>query len=111
MDSFSEKTDVSKPDVAASYQFAIVEILVEKMKRAIDKTGVKTCVIAGGVAANLSLRSTLEKRLKGVKILLPDLKYCTDNAAMIAYLGELKSQNNKYEKLDFPIYPNLKLAK
>lgn len=110
MDSFTENEHVSKPDVAASYEKAIVSTLVEKVKRAVRQSGVKTCVIAGGVAANQSLRILLKQTLIDTKILFPDLQFCTDNAAMIAFLGEIKFKNNYKNDLSFAIYPNLKLA-
>ena len=110
MDDFKESDSMTKKDVIASYQQAIVDTLVEKMKRAIDKTNVKRCVIAGGVAANKSLRESLRASLPEIKILFPDLSYCTDNAAMISFLGEIKYQSGNYEALDFGVKPNLKLA-
>ena len=110
MDDFKESDSMTKKDVIASYQQAIVDTLVEKMKRAIDKTNVKRCVIAGGVAANKSLRESLRASLPEIQILFPDLSYCTDNAAMISFLGEIKYQSGDYESLDFGVKPNLKLA-
>ena len=110
MDYFIESDSLTKKDIIASYQEAIVCTLVEKMKRAIHKTSVKTCVIAGGVAANKSLREALKKSLPELKILFPDLLYCTDNAAMISYLGELKFKAGQSESMNFGVKPNLKLA-
>ena len=63
MDDFKETSEISKKDVAASYQKAIIDTLVEKMYRAIDQTKSKTCVIAGGVAANKTLRQCLKEKL------------------------------------------------
>ncbi len=110
MDSFQETENLTKYDIIASYQQAIIDTLVEKMKRAILKTHVKTCVIAGGVAANQALRAALQNALPSTCLLFPDLSYCTDNAAMISYLGELKLKAGKTGSLDFSILPNLKLA-
>jgi len=110
MDDFEETATVSLKDVMASYQQAIVDTLAEKVRRAVKKTGVKRCVIAGGVAANLCLRDRLNTVLSNQYILFPDLSYCTDNAAMISYLGELKMQSYSYELLSFSVQPNLKLA-
>ena len=73
-------------NIAASYQYAIIDVLVQKLKLAVDITGSKTCVIAGGVAANKFLRRHVEKIISNKKIVFPDLSYCTDNAAMIAFL-------------------------
>ena len=109
MDDFKENSKVNKYDVVASYQQAIIETLVEKVKRALNQTRTQTCVIAGGVAANKSLRKSLNSSLRGKKIIYPDLSFCTDNAAMISYLGEIKFRNNKQYPLDFSVIPNQKL--
>ena len=109
MDDFKENSEINKYDVVASYQQAIIETLVEKVKRALKQTRTQTCVIAGGVAANKSLRKSLNSSLHGKKIIYPDLSFCTDNAAMISYLGEIKFRNNKQYPLDFSVIPNQKL--
>ena len=80
------------------------------MKRALNQTKCSTCVIAGGVAANQRLRDCLDLALPGIKLLFPDLSYCTDNAAMISYLGELKFRAGEKGSLNFGVQPNLKLA-
>jgi N6-L-threonylcarbamoyladenine synthase len=110
MDEFEETESLTKKDIIASYQQAIVDTLVEKMKRAIEKSEVKTCVIAGGVAANQCLRKSLKVALPEIQILFPDLSYCTDNAAMISYLGELKYKPGEHISMEFGVNPNLKLA-
>jgi len=111
MDNFKESILIKKRDIIASYQQAIVDVLVEKMKRAIIKTKVKTAVIAGGVASNLCLRNKLKENIKDVKLIYPDITYCNDNAAMIAYLGEKKAKIFKRNNLNFSAIPNLKLKK
>ena len=72
--------------------------------------GVNTCVIAGGVAANKCLRGKLKNGLGDQKIIFPDLMYCTDNGAMISYLGEKKLKSKGYNSLSFGALPNLKLS-
>ena len=109
MDQFKENSKINKHDVVASYQQAIIDTLVEKVKRALNHTRTQTCVIAGGVAANKSLRKSLSSSLSGKKIIYPDLSFCTDNAAMISYLGEIKFRKNKQYPLDFSATPNQKL--
>ena len=109
MDDFKETNSIKLSDVIASYQKAIIDVLVEKVNRAFFKTGFKTCVIAGGVAANQSLRKELSTVLNSKEIIFPDLSYCTDNAAMIGYLGELKVKYDKFESIEFSVKPNLKL--
>ena len=108
MDSFEETDKCTLNDVAASYQSAIIECLVAKMKLATKITGVNTISIAGGVAKNTFLRNSIDKNLSNKNIIFPELKYCTDNAAMISYLGEKKLQIGQKTRLDFSIQPNFK---
>lgn len=77
------------PDVAASFQQAVVDVLVKKALRAIDRTGVKTLLLAGGVAANTLLRETLDGELsaRSMRLVYPPPIFCTDNGAMIAITG------------------------
>ena len=86
-----EKTGVAipVPDVAASFQEAVVEVLVKKTLLAAKQTGINTVVIGGGVAANSRLRSmaTSEAEKVGVSIRIPRPGLCTDNGAMVAALG------------------------
>ena len=110
MDDFTETKLISLSDIIASYQQAIVDTLVEKTRRAMDQTGAKRCIIAGGVAANQCLRNRLNIILPDKDILFPDFSLCTDNAAMISYLGQLKFQSNFFNKLNFSVIPNLKLV-
>ena len=97
-------------DIAASYQFAIIDVLVEKLKNAVDLTNCKNCVVAGGVAANQFLRQHSKKQIGNRNIVYPDPIFCTDNAAMIAYLGEKYLSIGKTSKLDFSILPNMKIT-
>ena len=110
MDDFEKTKIKSLADVAASYQQAIVDTLVEKTRRAIDQTGADRCIIAGGVAANKCLRNKLELVLPENDILFPDFSLCTDNAAMISYLGHLKFESKIFKKMNFSVIPNLKLV-
>ena len=82
-------TVADKADLAASFQAAALETIRIKCKRALDSTGIKSLVVAGGVSANLALRENLEKiaQDKKVKIHYPPLDLCTDNGAMIAFAG------------------------
>ena len=109
MDDFKETKSIKLNDVIASYQKAIIDVLVEKVNRALNITGFKTCIIAGGVAANQSLRKELSSVLDSKEIIFPKLSLCTDNAAMIGYVGELKLKNGNYESINFSVKPNLKL--
>ncbi len=76
-------------NIAASFQQAVVDVLVHKVVQAAVRTGVKTIVVAGGVAANSVLRRDLSRRcdLEGLRLVLTPIELCTDNAAMVAALG------------------------
>ena len=110
MDDFKETKPELLADIIASYQQAIVDTLVEKTRRAMHQTGADRCIIAGGVAANQCLRDELDIALPDKDILFPDFSLCTDNAAMISYLGQLKLQSNSFKELNFSVIPNLKLV-
>ncbi len=110
MDDFKETKPELLADIIASYQQAIVDTLVEKTRRAMHQTGADRCIIAGGVAANQCLRDELDIVLPDKDILFPDFSLCTDNAAMISYLGQLKLQSNSFKELNFSVIPNLKLV-
>tara|TARA_B100000945_G_scaffold56437_2_gene41578 strand:+ start:229 stop:1233 length:1005 start_codon:yes stop_codon:yes gene_type:complete len=97
------------PDVAASYQKAIINSLLNKLKLAYEKTNIKTIVIGGGVAANKSLREKTSLIFKDSTVLFPSLQLCTDNAAMIAFLGEKLIKKGFKSNLSIGVYPNLKL--
>lgn len=76
-------------DIAAAFQSAVVGTLVVKCRRALEQTGLKTLVIAGGVSANKKLRADLEQALAriGARVFYARHEFCTDNGAMIAYAG------------------------
>ncbi len=81
--------DVARADVAAEFQQAVVDTLVAKCDRALEQTGFRSLVVAGGVGANRALRQALAQlgQRRGVKVSYPRTEFCTDNAAMIAYAG------------------------
>ena len=84
-------------DLCASIQKAIVDLLVEKVVKALTETGLKQLVLGGGVSANSGLRKALENT--NSQVFLPPLPYTTDNAAMIAMAGFLKFQENDSDVL------------
>lgn len=92
----SDQSDRVKADIAASFQAAAVDTLVLKCLRALEKTGFKQLVIAGGVSANKRLREQLHHRLRllNVQLFCPRHEFCTDNAAMVAYTGYRRLHEN-----------------
>ena len=100
-------------DVAASFQAAVVDTLVEKTMQAATETGVKKVVIAGGVAANSSLRKRMKKETdeRGIRLYLPGMDYCIDNAAMIALTGYLHYQQGEQSSLDLNPRASMPLGK
>jgi N6-L-threonylcarbamoyladenine synthase len=91
------------PDVAAGFQQAIVEVLVEKTLAAAQRSGVRDVVVTGGVAANSRLRALFEARGRetGIAVHVPPLRYCTDNGAMIAAAGARLFQEGRVATLEF----------
>ncbi|MFA6792963.1 MAG: tRNA (adenosine(37)-N6)-threonylcarbamoyltransferase complex transferase subunit TsaD [Candidatus Neomarinimicrobiota bacterium] len=107
-----EPTEKDKADIAASFQEAVVDVLKEKLRRAIVFSGHTRIVLAGGVAANRRLRSELKKMAEEMQLELyyPPLEYCTDNAAMIAATGIMYQRSGLFSNLEIAAVPNLKLA-
>ncbi|XOD69661.1 MAG: tRNA (adenosine(37)-N6)-threonylcarbamoyltransferase complex transferase subunit TsaD [Flavobacteriales bacterium AspAUS03] len=90
------------PDLCAAVQWTIVQILLEKVERAVEKTGVRYIALAGGVSANTELRKQFSRVAaeKSWQIYLPKIEYTTDNAAMIAMVGQLKYERQWFDPLD-----------
>lgn len=94
-----DKTDKKNIcDIAASFQSAITDVLVHKLILSAENKKIDCIVLAGGVAANDELRKKVSEKAKAknIRTIYPQLKYCTDNAAMIAYLGSLKASYRSY---------------
>ena len=102
---------INKADLCASFQKNITEVLMENVEKAIKKTKIKTIALAGGVSANTYIRNEFMKlQEKGFKIYMPDLKLCTDNAAMIASAGYYNYIAGVRNSLELNAIPNLKLS-
>ena len=98
-------------DICASAQRTIVDILLDKVEKAVNQTGVKSISIAGGVSANRELRERFEQlgqRLK-VKTHIPKFEYCTDNGAMIGIAGYYKYLKNDFSGIELPAQARFKL--
>ena len=102
--------DIDKADLCASFEKTVTEMLIENTKRAIEQINVNTIVLAGGVSANSFIRNEfLKLEENGIKVYMPDLKLCTDNAAMIGSAGYYNYINGIRNELDLNAIPNLKL--
>lgn len=103
--------DIVVEDVAASFQQAVLDVLVDKSFRLAKERGMDKIVIAGGVAANSGLRETMEERgkLEGIDIFYPSRTLCTDNAAMIGSAAYFNYQAGNKSDMHLNVIPNLSL--
>jgi N6-L-threonylcarbamoyladenine synthase len=99
--------DQARADIARAFQEAAVETLLVKCRRALRLTGWKTLVVAGGVGANWALRSALQEMvvLENSSVYFPRHAFCTDNAAMIAYVGCQRLLAGENQGLAVEVYP------
>lgn len=103
--------EVNKADLAASFQEAVVDVLVDKSMMLLKETGLKKIAVSGGVAANSRLKERLKEECdkEGIKFYHPSIILCTDNAAMIAMAGFLNYKNGAVDDNFMKVYPNLEL--
>lgn len=96
----------NKADLCASLQKTIVDILMDKVRRAVKETGIREVAVAGGVSANSGVREAFEEHARryGWTVHLPKLKFTTDNAAMIAIVGLHKFRDKEFCAYDAPAF-------
>ena len=104
--------DVNKADLAASFEKAVTDVLVENALKACEQLNLKTIALAGGVSANSYIRSRFQEleKEKGIKVYYPEPVLCTDNAAMIASAGYYNYINGVRSNLELNAVPNLKIC-
>lgn len=97
----------TKADIARAFQDAVVETLMIKCRRALQETKFKSLVVAGGVGANIALREALIKMAAklNAEVYFPRLEFCTDNGAMIAYVGCQRLLRGERDDLSVEVYP------
>ncbi|WMY97471.1 MAG: tRNA (adenosine(37)-N6)-threonylcarbamoyltransferase complex transferase subunit TsaD [Arsenophonus sp.] len=93
-------------DIAYAFEDAVVDILIIKSKRALQKTGIRQLVLVGGVSSNKQLRIRMKKEMYkiGSEVFYPRIEFCTDNAAMIAYAGMIYLENGFISDKDMNIF-------
>jgi N6-L-threonylcarbamoyladenine synthase len=94
-------------DLCASFQAAVLDILLAKTKKALAQYPVKTLVVAGGVAANQGLRERLADEITEAEVVIPPLRLCGDNAGMIAYAAVSEFNKENFAELDLNAKPSL----
>ncbi|MCI5872016.1 MAG: tRNA (adenosine(37)-N6)-threonylcarbamoyltransferase complex transferase subunit TsaD, partial [Streptococcus sp.] len=99
--------DLVLEDLCASFQAAVLDILLAKTKKALERYPVNTLVVAGGVAANQGLRERLAEEIRDVKVIIPPLRLCGDNAGMIAYAAAVEYDKGNFASLDLNAKPSL----
>jgi N6-L-threonylcarbamoyladenine synthase len=107
----NELNEQTRADIACAFQQAVVETLVVKCRRALRLTNWKTLVVAGGVGANVFLRQKLKEMVaeENAKVFFPRPEFCTDNGAMIAYVGCQKLLAGVSQDLSVKVYPRWSL--
>lgn len=103
--------DINKADLAASFEKDVAEILLDNTKKAVKDTNIHKIALAGGVSANSYIRKSFKEleEKENIKVYYPELKLCTDNAAMIASAGYYNYLKGNFSNLKLNAVPNLKL--
>ena len=108
---YDEDKEVNVYDLATSFQDVVVDILTKKTMRAVKEYNVKEVIVAGGVSANSGIREKLKELCdkENVKLIVPELRYCTDNATMIAAAAYYMYKDGRFSDLTLNIKPTDKI--
>jgi len=108
----SDQSPETRADLARGFEDAVVETLAIKCDRALEQTGARTLVVAGGVGANVRLRARLQAlaEKRGGRACFPRPEFCTDNGAMIAFAGALRLQAGQHEAAVVTVQPRWDMA-
>ncbi|MFG1173324.1 tRNA (adenosine(37)-N6)-threonylcarbamoyltransferase complex transferase subunit TsaD [Erwiniaceae bacterium CAU 1747] len=108
----NDDSDQTRADIARAFEDAVVDTLAIKCRRALDESGFKRLVIAGGVSANRTLRSKLAEMMqkRGGEVFYARPEFCTDNGAMIAYAGMVRLKGGTHAGLNVSVRPRWPLA-
>ena len=108
---YHKNPEVNKKDLCASFEKTVIDMLLTNTKKALKQLNVKKIALAGGVSANCHIRENFLKmgQEEGIEIFYPDLKLCTDNAAMIASAGYYNFLKGNFSDLSLNAIPNLKI--
>jgi len=103
------KSLTAEGPILASFFQSVIDVLIQKTFRAVEKLDLKNVSVSGGLAASQKLRSAFEEESskKGIKLFYPPAKLCTDNAAMVACLAAHRYESQNYDDLSLEAYPNL----
>lgn len=102
-----KEEELNQADLATSFQTAVLDILLGKTKKALERYPVEMLVVAGGVAANQGLRQRLSEEITDIPVVIPPLRLCGDNAGMIAYASVSEWNKNNLAGLDLNAKPSL----
>ena len=104
--------EISRPNIAAGYQEAIVDVLVEKSFQAVRATGINALAVVGGVSANSRLRARLQERAQaeGIELVIPRVSYCTDNAVMVASAALPRYRRGEFASWEAEADPELAIG-
>jgi N6-L-threonylcarbamoyladenine synthase len=107
----SSLNNSTTPNICASFEQAVVDVLVEKTRRAVEQFNPKSIIVSGGVSANRLLREQMTERLAPLPVFFPPLEFSGDNAAMIAVAGAWRAARKDFaDPLNLEADPNMRLA-